>query len=39
VFQIDELLRPKLSGSGIQDYIQVEGHVTSEKKIVTCFNL
>lgn len=39
VFQIDELLRPKLSGSGIQDYVQVEGHVTCEKKIVTCFNL
>lgn len=39
VFQIDELLRPKLNGSGIQDYIQVEGHVTCEKKIVTCFNL
>jgi metal-dependent HD superfamily phosphatase/phosphodiesterase len=37
VFQIDELLRPKLAGSGMQDFVQIEAHVTCEKQIITDF--
>ncbi len=37
VFQVDELLRPKLAGSGIQDLVQIEAHVTCEKQIITDF--
>lgn len=39
VFQVDELLRPKLSGSGIQDYIQVDVRVNCEKSLVGDFTL
>jgi metal-dependent HD superfamily phosphatase/phosphodiesterase len=39
VFQIDELLRPKLMGSGIQDYVQVDVHVSSENSLVNDFTL
>jgi metal-dependent HD superfamily phosphatase/phosphodiesterase len=39
VFQVDELLRPKLSGSGIQDYVQVEVKVNCEKGLVSDFTL
>lgn len=37
VFQVDELLRPKLAGSGIQDMVQIEAKVTCEKQIITDF--
>lgn len=37
VFQVDELLRPKLAGSGIQDLVQIEAKVTCEKQIITDF--
>src|SRR5271157_426274 len=39
VFQIDELLRPKLKGSGIQDYVQVDVHVSSESRLINDFTL
>jgi hypothetical protein len=39
VFQLDELLRPKLKGSGIQDYIQVDVHMECEKSMVKDFTL
>lgn len=37
VFQVDELLRPKLAGSGIQDLVQIEARVRCEKQIITDF--
>ncbi len=37
VFQIDELLRPKLAGSGVQDLVQIEAKVSCEKQIITDF--
>jgi len=37
VFQVDELLRPKLAGSGIQELVQIEAKVTCEKQIITDF--
>jgi metal-dependent HD superfamily phosphatase/phosphodiesterase len=39
VFQIDELLRPKLSGSGIQDYVQVDVKVNCDRSLVSDFTL
>jgi len=37
VFQVDELLMPKLRGSGIEDYVQIEARVACEKQIVNDF--
>lgn len=37
VFQVDELLMPKLAGSGIQDLVQIEAQVTCEKQIIGDF--
>ncbi len=37
VFQVDELLRPKLAGSGLQGLVQIEAHVTCERQIITDF--
>jgi metal-dependent HD superfamily phosphatase/phosphodiesterase len=37
VFQVDELLRPKLAGSGLQDLVQIEARVACEKQIITDF--
>jgi len=37
VFQVDELLRPKLAGSGIHDLVQIEAKVTCEKQIIADF--
>jgi metal-dependent HD superfamily phosphatase/phosphodiesterase len=37
VFQVDELLRPKLAGSGVEDFVQIEAHITCEKQIITDF--
>lgn len=39
VFQVDELLRPKLSGSGIQDYVQVSVKMSCDKGLVNDFTL
>lgn len=39
VFQLDELLRPKLKGSGIQDFVQVDVHMECEKSMVKDFTL
>jgi hypothetical protein len=39
VFQLDELLRPKIKGSGIQDFIQVDVHMECEKSMVKDFTL
>jgi uncharacterized protein len=39
VFQLDGLLRPKLKGSGIQDYVQVDVHMECEKSMVKDFTL
>lgn len=39
VFQIDELLRPKLGGSGIQEYVQVEADIDCEEKIINSFTI
>ena len=39
IFQVDELLRPKLQGSGIQDYVQVEAEISGEKKVIEGFTL
>lgn len=37
VFQIDELLRPKLAGSGIQGLVQVEVHVACKRRMIADF--
>lgn len=37
VFQVDELLRPKLAGSGIEDFVRIEVRVDSEKPLVSDF--
>ena len=37
VFQIDELLRPKLKDSGIQEFVQIEARVECEKPIIEDF--
>ncbi|MFW6193059.1 MAG: HD domain-containing protein [Gemmatimonadota bacterium] len=41
VFQVDELLRNKLRGSGLEDYLQVEAHIErdTEKRLVERFRL
>ena len=37
IFQVDELLKKKLSGSGIEKYVEVKAHVVGEKekKLIT----
>jgi metal-dependent HD superfamily phosphatase/phosphodiesterase len=37
IFQVDELMKDKLKGSGIEKYVEVEATVTgeTEKKLVT----
>lgn len=41
VFQVDELLRRKLRGSGLEPYLQVEAHIEgeTEKRLVERFKL
>lgn len=41
VFQVDELLRKKLKGSGLEEYLQVEAHIEgeNEKRLVEHFRL
>jgi len=41
VFQVDELLRKKLRGSGLEEYMQVEAHIEgdAEKRLVERFRL
>ena len=41
VFQVDQLLRDKLGGSGLEDHIQVEADIEAEteKRLVTRFRL
>ncbi len=39
VFQVDELLRPKLTGSGIENYVRIEARVECEKQIISDFIL
>lgn len=41
VFQVDELLRNKLRGSGLEDHLQVEAHIErdTEKRLVERFRL
>ncbi len=41
VFQVDELLRKKLRGSGLEEHLQVEAHIegASEKRLVERFEL
>lgn len=41
VFQVDELLRNKLRGSGLEDHLQVEGHIEgeTEKRLIERFEL
>ncbi len=39
VFQVDELLRPKLAGSGIESYVRIEARVECEKQIISDFIL
>ena len=41
VFQVDELLRKKLAGSGLERFVQVEAHIEgeTEKRIVERFQL
>ena len=41
VFQVDELLRRKLRGSGLEPYLQVEAHIEgeTEKRLVERFRL
>ncbi len=39
VFQVDELLRPKLTGSGIENYVRIEARVECEKQIIDDFVL
>ncbi len=39
IFQVDELLKEKLRGSGIEDYVEVEAHVEgdTEKRLLQVF--
>lgn len=41
VFQVDQLLREKLRGSGLEEYLQVEAHIEgeTEKRLVERFRL
>jgi metal-dependent HD superfamily phosphatase/phosphodiesterase len=41
VFQIDELLKPRIENSGLQDYIHVVAEITGEKesKIIDKFEI
>ncbi len=41
VFQVDELLRNKLRGSGLEEHLQVEGHIEgeTEKRLIERFEL
>jgi uncharacterized protein len=41
VFQLDQLFRDKLAGSGLEPYIELEAHIESEseKRLMTTFNL
>jgi uncharacterized protein len=41
VFQLDQLFRDKLAGSGLEAYIELEAHIESEseKRLMTTFNL
>jgi metal-dependent HD superfamily phosphatase/phosphodiesterase len=39
VFQVDELLRPKLNDSGIESYVRIEARVECEKQIIDDFVL
>jgi metal-dependent HD superfamily phosphatase/phosphodiesterase len=41
VFQIDELLKPRIENSGLQDYIHVVAEITGEKerKIIEKFEI
>lgn len=41
VFQLDQLFREKLAGSGLERYVEVEAHVQAEaeKRLVTTFRL
>jgi metal-dependent HD superfamily phosphatase/phosphodiesterase len=41
VFQIDELLKPRILNSGLQNYIHVVGEITGEKerKIIEKFEI
>ncbi|OPY25339.1 MAG: HD domain protein [Methanocella sp. PtaU1.Bin125] len=39
VFQVDELLRPKLTGSGIENYVRIEARVECERQIISDFIL
>lgn len=39
VFQIDGLLRPKLTDSGIQEFVQIEARVECEKPIIEDFTI
>jgi len=41
IFQIDELLKEKLHGSGLEPYVQVEATVEgeAEKKLIQVFRL
>jgi metal-dependent HD superfamily phosphatase/phosphodiesterase len=41
VFQVDQLLREKLSGSGLEEYLEVEAHIEgeTEKRLVEKFRL
>ncbi|HEX2094390.1 MAG TPA: HD domain-containing protein [Longimicrobiaceae bacterium] len=41
VFQLDQLLREKLAGSGLEPYVEVEAHIEgeAEKRLVTAYRL
>jgi metal-dependent HD superfamily phosphatase/phosphodiesterase len=41
VFQVDQLLREKLRGSGLEEHLQVEAHIEgeTEKRLVERFRL
>jgi len=41
VFQLDQLFREKLKGSGLEAYVEVEAHIEgeSEKRLLTSFHL
>ena len=41
IFQVDELLKRKLKGSGIEDYVQVKAFVEkeTEKKLIAEFEI
>jgi metal-dependent HD superfamily phosphatase/phosphodiesterase len=41
VFQLDQLFREKLKGSGLEPYVEVEAHIEgeSEKRLLTSFHL